>query len=130
VSRHWRPWRHLYATIRGLSAPVHRVAVKADAQPVAGGLSKVELRAEIALGRLDTLVAKRELDLLKGRLAATGEQQLLGLVTGQPVAGTHAAHGHTFDAPDGRGGGRVEQAALGALVGQGADGAQVLVDDE
>ena len=55
-------------------------------------------------------------------------EQLLGLVAGEPVAGAHAAHGHALDAADGRGGGLVEQAALAALVGQGADGAEVLVD--
>ena len=43
-------------------------------------------------------------------------------------ASSHAADGHALDAGDGRGGGLVEQAVLGVLVDQCADGAQVLVD--
>ena len=47
------------------------------------------------------------------------QQQLFGLVAGEPVAASHTTHGHAFDAADGRGGGLIEQTALATLVGQG-----------
>jgi hypothetical protein len=59
------------------------------------------------------------------RVAPAG---VFSLVAGEPVSHPHAADRNAFDTTNRRGGGLIEQRALGTLVGQGAHGAQVLLD--
>ena len=49
------------------------LALQSDPKMIAGRVEQIEFRAEVALGRLNGLVAERELDLLERRQAGAGE---------------------------------------------------------
>src|SRR5579859_7038352 len=64
---------HGALSIAPASCRLRARASQTDPEPVACGVGQVELGAEVALGGLDVLVAKRKLDLLERCLAAAGE---------------------------------------------------------
>jgi hypothetical protein len=131
ISSSKRNWA--WTTSRGARGPAFTApADLVDDDPAAVPLLDVGQRERDNLGAAQVAAEDRGQDGAVAHAPARRRircvEQPLGVDLAQPVAGAGAGRGHAPDPGHAGGELRVEQAVVGGLVGQGADGRELLVD--